>query len=394
MLEDGPLLAPSCYRLPPNLDPVKVYHWFFLLEVHLISEIFTLSSKSVLYEMAAHCLQRPRARKVAVVESSGLAAVSRASAEALRRFEHYALLQECRMLFLNHFQAGLRTIRFQPALERLLPLDPAAQPPIPDPEPLSKAASRTDSIPSSEGPAGECVVEEVDRERWVFRDVEDDRPQRISHQGSHTSTAGSSAGAASRVRLGSDVRVAYHVALFVGAAVRLLVRRVELLLEFPADHPLFTPHEACDPRVSALGDCFETMLAHKREVMQSGKRLYRQEQWAAAQEEFTRCIAMPPEDEEPKYTTHLFLADCHFRLGQYLEALAHCDTALRNNPTAYAALCLRAQLHEALGQPVAAVQDLVQVIHHYPDSVPARELYARLAAALPTPLALPPTTAP
>eukprot|EP00667_Euglena_gracilis_P016692 EG_transcript_17489 len=348
MLEDGPLIAPSCSQLPSNLDPEHIYHWFWCLEPHVICEIFTLSSKSVLYEMALYHLQRPRHRRAAAAEGGALVALMKHFAEALRSFEHIALLHECRMLFINHITAGLGCIRFLPALERLLPTD-ASQ--YNNSDCLVQCASRCDSAPSSESGGGHCVAEEVDRERWVFRDTDEDISRWQSHTGSGPGSGGSGGrgSAGRRLHLGADAKLAYTVTLFVWAVVRLMMRRLALLHEFPKDHPLFDATRARQlPKVSVLSDGYDTLFIQKREVLHAGKQLYRQGKWREAVEEFSRAATMPPDDEEGKFPLFLFRGGSYYHLGNYQEAVEDCTTALRYNPTAYAALYQRAEAYEAL----------------------------------------------
>eukprot|EP00667_Euglena_gracilis_P022416 EG_transcript_24930 len=227
MLDDGPLLAPGCYPLPPSVRPAEVLAWFARIEIPLVCEVFTLGSKSVLYEMALYRLRRPWQKQAC---SPGLlAALMQGFEAALQCFDLQSLLLESRMLFKNHLEAGLNCVRFRPALELLLPPD-QSQPD--DPDQLVPPAPHGDAM----GPTGHCVAEEVDRERWVFRDVAVDwRPP----PGMGSSEASGGGAAPAVLWLGGHAKLAYSVALFLWAAARLLARRIELLLEFPQDHPLF-----------------------------------------------------------------------------------------------------------------------------------------------------------
>eukprot|EP00668_Euglena_longa_P008859 GGOE01010670.1.p1 GENE.GGOE01010670.1~~GGOE01010670.1.p1 ORF type:complete len:805 (+),score=182.10 GGOE01010670.1:67-2481(+) len=379
VLDDGPLLAPCCYHLPPTLDPVRIYGWIFHLEVQVVEEIFTLSSKSVLYEMALHCLQRPWYRQVAADSGSGngLAALTCSFSEALRGFEHTFLLAKCRLLFLNHLEAGLSCIRFRLALERLLPADGA------QPAATNRIVKTGSSLSAAEGP-DYCVAEEVDREKWVFRDADDDGLQGLDdHPGSFSNGCGSAAGPTQRLFLGGEAKLAYSVTLFVWAAMHLLTRRVEMLQEFPVDHPLFAPARARDtPKISSLGDSFETLVIKRSEVAQRAVGLYRQQEWQQALEEFTRALAMPL--DEGRYMLFRFRAGCYFHLHQYEEAIEDCNVALVRNPNAFAPLFRRAQACQALGRLESARADLTLLLRYYPGSVGVQALQAQLAEGLPS----------
>eukprot|EP00668_Euglena_longa_P022737 GGOE01028320.1.p1 GENE.GGOE01028320.1~~GGOE01028320.1.p1 ORF type:complete len:809 (-),score=209.56 GGOE01028320.1:402-2828(-) len=375
MLDDGPLIAPCCFHLPPTLNPLKLFDWLFQLEVHLLMEIFTLSSKSVLYDMAVRCLQRPRHRRVTVTDGSELAALMLHFSELLRRFEHNTLLGECRMLFMNHFQAGLSCIRFQPALESLLPSE-AAQLAYGSAQQVVQSPSRSGSVLSAKETLEHCVAEDVSRDKWVFRDVNEEELQRLWPQGNVNGIDNSR-----RLLLGAEAKLAYSVTLFVWAVVGLLSRRIEMLQEFPSDHPLFMSVGV--PKVSSLGDSFETLMMKRKEAMQLGLALYKQQNWQAALEQLTRTIAMPPEGEEGKYFIYQFRAACHFYLGDYQRAVEDCTTALHCNPSGYTGLHLRAEAYEAMGQLDAAVQDTTQLVHLYPNKEQGREFHDRLIASLP-----------
>eukprot|EP00667_Euglena_gracilis_P023961 EG_transcript_27335 len=232
------------------MDPAQVYQWCHAEAGPVLSGTFPLSSRSVLYEMALHGVQRPWHRRA--TEGSGVVLLMRHFAELLRPFEHHSLLAECCQLLLNHLEAGLGCVWFRHALERLLPASDG--PHSADPDAVAPAASRCSSLLSSEGPADSCVAVEVDEEKWVFCDVEDEQLS----QRSRASPGG-------RLRLGGDATLAYSVTLFIWAAVRLLVRRLELLREHPADPAVFawTAAAAVVPQVSALSDSFEALCLQR-----------------------------------------------------------------------------------------------------------------------------------
>eukprot|EP00667_Euglena_gracilis_P008206 EG_transcript_8308 len=349
MLEDGPLLAPSCYRLPPTIDPVGVHRWTLHLHVHLIVEIFTLSMTSVLYEMAQYCQQRPRHRRSAVADGGGLDALMESLAEPLRRFDPNTLLFESRCLFNNHFEAGQRCVRFHPALERLLP-------------PTETRDTLIADSCAADEPAARCVAQAVDRDRWVFRD----EPRRLGP----TPVDGEAKHGRCLV-LGGDAKLAYSVALFVWAAVRLLARRIELLLR---DKVL---------KVSTFGNSFETLVYQREEQMSEGNVLYRGQQWRAAAEAYTQALAVSPEWDDGKYYRHRIRACCHFHLGELAAVVADCTAALTFNPTGYLPLTLRARALAAMGQAEAAAADVAQLQHLYPDNIQGGELPALLAVYFP-----------
>eukprot|EP00667_Euglena_gracilis_P002390 EG_transcript_2390 len=370
MLDDGPLLAPSCCRLPPTLDPVKIYDWVYRLDVHLIDEIFTLSSKSVLYEMAVHCLQRPWQRKADPDGGRGLAALIRYFAESQCRFEHNSVLAKCRLLFINHLEAGLSCIRFHPVLENLLPPDGAQH----STHCIDRSVPLGPVFPLGP-PMGQCVAEAVDREKWVFRDVDD----ALEREGS---IDGPAAGTGRRLRLGADAKLACTVTLFVWAAVRLLARRIEMLLEFPSTHPLFAQSATQGvPKVSSLGDSLSALLQKRTAVAQRAVELHRQGDLRGALAEFTRAIAMPP--DEGKYFLFKFRANCHFHLRELDAAVEDCTTALSRNAHAFAPRYLRARANQALGRLDTAAEDLTHLLRLYPDSGEVQRLQAELAEAIP-----------
>eukprot|EP00668_Euglena_longa_P022755 GGOE01028338.1.p1 GENE.GGOE01028338.1~~GGOE01028338.1.p1 ORF type:complete len:809 (-),score=192.06 GGOE01028338.1:287-2713(-) len=383
MLDDGPLLAPYCYHLPPSIDPVEVFQWFHRIDHHLVCEIFTLSSKSILYEAAQYYLRRPWGRPAAT-DRAGLAAMMRYLMDSLRWFEHSTLLVECHMLFMNHLEAGLSCIRFQPALERLLPAD-GTQLTAADVDLVVQPASRSGSILTSEGSFEHCVAEEVDREKWVFREVDDDSLQKLGRQGSSSSCGSGNAASNRRLRLGADAKLAYSVTLFVWAAVRLLARRIELLQEFPPDHPLFAPSRPSEaPKVSSPSDTFQTRLMARKEVAQAAKLLYHQQDWQAAAAEFSQAIVLSPEGDEGKHFLLQYRAGCHLHLNQAQQAVEDFTTALHHNPHAYMALYWRAHAYNTLGQLDAAFKDITQLVRLYPDSVEGQAFLAQLAVDLPS----------
>eukprot|EP00668_Euglena_longa_P022738 GGOE01028321.1.p1 GENE.GGOE01028321.1~~GGOE01028321.1.p1 ORF type:complete len:792 (-),score=219.56 GGOE01028321.1:433-2808(-) len=379
MLDDGPLIAPCCFHLPPTLNPLKLFDWLFQLEVHLLMEIFTLSSKSVLYDMAVRCLQRPRHRRVTVTDGSELAALMLHFSELLRRFEHNTLLGECRMLFMNHFQAGLSCIRFQPALESLLPSE-AAQLAYGSAQQVVQSPSRSGSVLSAKETLEHCVAEDVSRDKWVFRDVNEEELQRLWPQGNVNGIDNSR-----RLLLGAEAKLAYSVTLFVWAAVRLLARRIELLQEFPPDHPLFAPSRPSEaPKVSSPSDTFQTRLMARKEVAQAAKLLYHQQDWQAAAAEFSQAIVLSPEGDEGKHFLLQYRAGCHLHLNQAQQAVEDFTTALHHNPHAYMALYWRAHAYNTLGQLDAAFKDITQLVRLYPDSVEGQAFLAQLAVDLPS----------
>eukprot|EP00668_Euglena_longa_P022774 GGOE01028357.1.p1 GENE.GGOE01028357.1~~GGOE01028357.1.p1 ORF type:complete len:833 (-),score=143.08 GGOE01028357.1:354-2852(-) len=381
MLDDGPLLAPYCYHLPPSIDPVEVFQWFHRIDHHLVCEIFTLSSKSILYEAAQYYLRRPWGRPAAT-DRAGLAAMMRYLMDSLRWFEHSTLLVECHMLFMNHLEAGLSCIRFQPALERLLPAD-GTQLTAADVDLVVQPASRSGSILTSEGSFEHCVAEEVDREKWVFREVDDDSLQKLGRQGSSSSCGSGNAASNRRLRLGADAKLAYSVTLFVWAAVRLLARRIEMLQEFPPDHPLFAPARPSEvPKISSLGDSFETLLIQRKEITGRGLALYCKGDWREALELFSQVIALSLNGDEYQYVMYQHRAGCHLHLQQYQPAVEDCTAALRRNPHAYVALHRRAQAYEALGELESAMEDVMQLLRLYPGSSQGHEFHSRLAHLL------------
>eukprot|EP00667_Euglena_gracilis_P011104 EG_transcript_11316 len=365
MLDDGPLLAPSCCHLPPTLDPVKLCDWVYHLEYRLLDEIFQLSAQSVMYEMAQHCLQRPWHQQPAADPDARLVALMRFFAETLCPVEHRRLLGKCQLLFLNHLEAGLRTIRFHPALERLLPADPG------QPDSCTPAdGGGVGTCPISCGRVPHCVAEEVDDERWVFRD--EDAGAGVAPR----PTPGWPEGR--RLVLGANAKLAYSVTLFVWAAVRLHTRRMELLQEFPPDHPLFTAKQP--PKVRCLGDSFSALVARRTQVVEGAVELFRQQAWQAAAHEFSRAIAMPP--DEGKCFLFKFRATCHLHLRQFEKVIEDCDLALRRNPPSYNPLYLRAKANLALGRPEAARTDVNELLRHYPGSHDVQVLNTQLQSAI------------
>eukprot|EP00667_Euglena_gracilis_P009245 EG_transcript_9381 len=338
------------------------------MELPLVDEVLALSSASVLYEMALYRLQRPWQRPACT--PGRLAALMHCFEETLRCFDWPSLLLECRLLFRDHLEAGLSRVHFRPALELLLPLD---QPP--DPDALVPPA-RWEELTGATG----CVVEEVDRERWVFRDVAEDRlPQRsVSNDGG---------GVTARLHVGGgDAKLAYSVALCVWAGVRLLARRIELLLEFPADHPLLKPSQGpAVPKVSALGDGLEALLRRRREVSQRAVHLCGQGDWQAALDALTHALALHPEGEEGQYAMLQQRAHCHLHLRQPERTVDDCTAALRCNPHAYLARYYRAQAYEELGRSATALEDVTQLLRLFPDSCQADAFRARLCASQGTP---------
>eukprot|EP00668_Euglena_longa_P008868 GGOE01010679.1.p1 GENE.GGOE01010679.1~~GGOE01010679.1.p1 ORF type:complete len:806 (-),score=125.63 GGOE01010679.1:381-2798(-) len=374
MLDDGPLLAPYCYHLPPSIDPVEVFQWFHRIDHHLVCEIFTLSSKSILYEAAQYYLRRPWGRPAAT-DRAGLAAMMRYLMDSLRWFEHSTLLVECHMLFMNHLEAGLRCIRFQPVLERLLPAD-RTQPILSDPEAHHATCG-------AEGPTDQCAAEEVDMEKWVFRDV--DAQGRLGHPNrSNTSNRDSSGRTGPRLLLGADAKLAYSVTLFIWATEHLLARRIGLLQEFPADHSLFLPVPQEALTVRSLGNRFETLLLQRRECSRNGLVLYCQKNWPRALEEFSKALNISVDGDDCNYFLLRYRGSSHFHLHQYRQAVEDYSAALGCNPHAYAARHDRAEAYEALGELDAAWQDAMQLVHLYPGCSQGQELYTRLETALPS----------
>eukprot|EP00667_Euglena_gracilis_P001948 EG_transcript_1949 len=379
MLEDGPLLAPCCYHLPPSLDPAKVFQWFHRLEVHLLTEIFTLSGKSVLYEMALHSLQRPRPRHVVFADSTGPAPLMRYFSDTLKPFKESCLLMQCRQLFMNHLEAGLSCVRFLSALERLLPVDSAPQP----------TPSATNGVGvaglGSEDPGERCTVEEVDRDRWLFLEGDGEGPQDLFRQGSSmTSTSVSSQGPGRRLAVRADAKLAYSVMLFVWSAVRLLSRRIELLQEFPPDHPLFSPARAPEtPKVDTGRDSFEARLTVRRQASHAARLLLQQEEWQAAADAFSEAIDLAPGGDEGAYFLYQHRGLCHLRLEHHPPAVADFTAALAQNPHAPMALAWRAKAYEALGQVEAALSDITLLLRLYPDSPEGQAFFAQLQEALP-----------
>eukprot|EP00667_Euglena_gracilis_P002448 EG_transcript_2447 len=376
MLDDGPLLAPCCYHLPSNLDAGSIYQWLSTIDMHLICEIFTLSSKSVLYEMAQYCLQRPWHRLTVPSGGSGLEALMGFFAEALTCIDHNSLLTECRMLFMNHLEARLNCIRFQPALERLLPTAESQLSPIDTQLVVLPATTAKDS-------GDHCVVEEVDREKWVFRDGDGDTPRKGSHQGSPgNSTSGSSAAGPTRLRLASPRKLAFSATLFLWASMRLLARRIALLQEFPPDHAVFAPTRT---QVSTLGDCFVTAHHRSKELLRQALALCGDERWAAALDLLTEALALTLDDGDCPFFLLQYRADCYFHLQQHQQVVEDCTSALRRNPHAFAALWLRARSYTVLEQREAAVADVLELVRLYPDSVQIRDFAATLNADVPVP---------
>eukprot|EP00667_Euglena_gracilis_P012188 EG_transcript_12500 len=376
MLSDGPLLAPSCYPLPPSQQPAAVIAWLCRQDVPLLCELYTLSSKSVLYEMALYRLQRPWQKPACT--PGRLATLMRLFEATLRCFDYPSLLLESLMLFKNHLEAGQDYVRLQPALERLLPIDATQST---DPDLLVHPPIRLAPLCPVEGPPslGHCVAEEVDRERWLFRDV-DDEPLP-----SRTGLAGDGTGPGvpdRRVVLGGDAKLAFSVALFVWTAVRLLARRIELLMQYPPDHPLFAGTTQ-NPKVFAMGDSRETLLLRRREVGHCALRLMDQGDWAGALETLCRAIDIAPEEDEGLYVMFQHRAQCFLHFDQPHRAVEDCTAALRRNPHAFRALYVRAQAHAALGRLDSAIEDVTQLLRLYPGSGEARDLRAQLAAGLP-----------
>eukprot|EP00667_Euglena_gracilis_P011884 EG_transcript_12172 len=378
MLDDGPLLAPGCYPLPPSLQPAAVMTWLSQQEVPLLCELYTLSTESVLYEMALYRLQRPWQRPACT--PGRLATLMRCFEETLRCFDGTSLLLGSRMLFKNHLEAGQDCIRLQPALERLLPVD-ATQPS--DPNLLVPPAIRFAPTYPVDGPIRRCVAEEVDRERWVFRDVDEEpRPSRPGlAEDDHRRALDR------QLVLGADAKLAFSVALFVWAAVRLLARRIELLLQFPPDHPLFTgdTQDPPLPKVYTMGDSLETLLLQRREVGRCARTLAEQGDWPGALETLCRAMDMALEGDEGLYVMFQHRANCFLHLNQPQRAVEDCTAALRHNPHAFVALYFRAQAYEALGRLDSAIEDATQLLRLYPGSAEARDLCAHLAAGLPVP---------
>eukprot|EP00667_Euglena_gracilis_P006829 EG_transcript_6894 len=378
MLDDGPLLAPCCLHVLPTLDPEKLSPWLCQLDMSLVVEIFTLSDKSVLYEMAQYCLQRPWHRFAGVPPGHGLAALMRFFSDMLCCFQHHTLLYECHSLFMNHMQAGLRCVRLQPAMEILLPPE-GAQPS----DALVQTASRCGSA-LSEPLVEQCVAEEVDRDKWVFRDIDEDGDQALSHQGSTASSVGSDGEAPSRrLRLGGNAKLAFSVALFLWAAVRLQGRRIAMLQEFPHDHPLLVlTREADFPKLCALGDSFETLKLQRTHAVVAGIRLFYRGAWREAAEALSQTLALPPVEDNSQHVLLQFRADCHFHLGEYEQALDDAAAALALNPAGFGPLYTRVRALEALGQLDSARQCLRQLLRSYPNSEKAQNLHARLTSTL------------
>eukprot|EP00668_Euglena_longa_P015813 GGOE01019973.1.p1 GENE.GGOE01019973.1~~GGOE01019973.1.p1 ORF type:complete len:594 (+),score=122.64 GGOE01019973.1:50-1783(+) len=370
MNHGGPWQAPCKYDLPSNLNSEHLLLLFHRMTVNLMSEIFTLSSKSVLYELAHHGLQqRPSSPRRAAASETAMADLFRSFSQCLRQFEHRRLLAECRTLFINHLEARLTSIRFQSAVETLLP------------EPDSRWPDASD--PMLDHPLGHCCfVEEIDGETWYFKD-----------EGEGYSSNSSTSELTQRLRLGATAKVAYTVTLFVWAAVRLLSRRIELLQEFPPDHPLFTPTRTIETmKISSLGDSFQALLRKTKEAAQAAWALKRKQNWHGAIGDYSRAIALSPEGDEDRHFLYQYRAGCHFHLGQYPEAIEDCTTALSYNPRSYKALYRRAQSYEALGQQANALQDVRQMLRLYPGSSHADALRARLVQVTPSSPLRPPVT--
>eukprot|EP00667_Euglena_gracilis_P017603 EG_transcript_18569 len=314
---DGPLVAPCCFRLPPDMDPAQACQWCHRQAGPVLSGTFALSSRSVLYEMALHGVRRPWHRRA--TEGNGVALLMRHFADLLRPFEHHSLLAECRQLLLNHLDAGLGCVRFRHALERLLPANDG--PHSADVDAVVPAASRSSSLLSSEDPADGCVAVAVDEEKWVFRDVEDEQLSRMSR-----------AGPGVLLRLAGDAKLAYSVTLFIWAAVRLLVRRLELLRECPAGPAVFAwtaAAAAAVPQVSALSDSFEALCFQREELARRGLALVSQQDWRGAAEEFTKALDLSLVGDEGQYALYQHRAGCHLRLRQPHRSVEDCTTALR-----------------------------------------------------------------
>eukprot|EP00667_Euglena_gracilis_P009075 EG_transcript_9201 len=371
MLDDGPLLAPCCCPLPPSIRPAEVLMWSFRLEVPLLYEIYAVPSQSVLYEMATYCLQRPWRRRA---PSAGrLEALMQFFADTLRCFDQHSLLLECRQLLKNHLEAEVSCVRFHPALEFLLPPD-VTHPATPHTIRPPNFCGAPESL------AGQCTAEEVDPEQWVFRDVAEAGTGGLSDgPGGLPGTLPSR-----RLRLGGDAKLAFTVALFMWAAVRLLVRRIELLMQFPPDHPLFVSAQAPEmPKAYILGDSLETLLLRRRQMGQHAAELYRQGDFLGSLDQLTQAIAISPEEDEGLYIMFQYRADLHHLLGQPHRAVDDCCAALSINPHAFLALYYRARAYQALGLPESAMADVAEQLRLFPGNDRGRELHAALAHDLP-----------
>jgi len=377
-----PLAAPAVYVLPAALDTRHLVDFLSQVDKGAAQEIFALSSKSVLYELAVSFVERyaeesplPVVRCCQIVKGFDFFA-----SRLYGMFELEGLLLECKCLLLRAIESKTGVVEFEASLKDTFSVSSSRFKLTGegDPRPGGEVGFRIAQVETA------CYAEEVDAEVYRFHDVDKTERQDIVRRIEDQEKAGAPPKPSTRLVWFDyvDARTAYSVAMFMWVTIHLLLRRLSLIggyWEENAGDPSAKPLSSQLVRqLTTVLDGFEMALNQAQRRKVTGDRHYGRREWRAAIQEYSKAIELSPPGDEGRYMYYSHRAGCFLQVGEHARALEDCNLSLNYNTRYFPTLYRRAQAYEQLGKKASALADLERLLQLHPDHMPAQDYRARL----------------